>query len=40
MYGSLDAAAEHASTEVPAGRLGTPEVYGDLVAFFCSERAG
>jgi 3-oxoacyl-[acyl-carrier protein] reductase len=39
MYGSLDAAAEHASTEVPAGRLGTPDEYGDLVAFVCSERA-
>ena len=25
---------------VPAGRLGTPEEYGDLVAFICSERAG
>ncbi len=39
MYGSLDAAAEHASKEVPAGRLGTPDEYGDLVAFICSERA-
>jgi 3-oxoacyl-[acyl-carrier protein] reductase len=25
--------------EVPAGRLGQPEEYGDLVAFLCSERA-
>ncbi len=25
---------------MPAGRLGTPEEYGDLVAFLCSERAG
>ena len=25
---------------IPAGRLGTPEEYGDLVAFICSERAG
>ena len=25
--------------EVPAGRLGRPEEYGDLVAFLCSERA-
>jgi 3-oxoacyl-[acyl-carrier protein] reductase len=25
---------------VPAGRLGQPEEYGDLVAFLCSERAG
>ena len=24
---------------VPAARLGTPEEYGDLVAFVCSERA-
>ena len=24
---------------VPAGRLGLPEEYGDLVAFLCSERA-
>jgi len=39
MYGSLEAAHEHASKEVPAGRLGTPEEYGDLVAFLCSERA-
>jgi 3-oxoacyl-[acyl-carrier protein] reductase len=37
--GSLDAAAEAARTEVPAGRLGTPEEYGNLVAFLCSERA-
>jgi hypothetical protein len=29
-----------ARSEVPAGRLGTPEEYGDLVAFLCSERAG
>ena len=26
-------------SEVPAGRLGRPEEYGDLVAFLCSERA-
>jgi 3-oxoacyl-[acyl-carrier protein] reductase len=30
---------EAASAEVPAGRLGQPEEYGDLVAFLCSERA-
>ena len=30
---------ERARNEVPAGRLGTPEEYGDLVAFLCSERA-
>ncbi len=30
---------EAAGAEVPAGRLGRPEEYGDLVAFLCSERA-
>ena len=39
MYGSLDAAEEHATKEVPAGRLGTADEYGDLVAFICSDRA-
>jgi 3-oxoacyl-[acyl-carrier protein] reductase len=39
-YGSLEAAKAAARREVPAGRLGTPEEYGDLVAFLCSERAG
>jgi 3-oxoacyl-[acyl-carrier protein] reductase len=38
-YGSLEKAADAARTEVPAGRLGTPDEYGDLVAFICSERA-
>ena len=37
--GSMDAAEEAAKREVPAGRLGRPEEYGDLVAFLCSERA-
>ncbi|MEZ5076636.1 MAG: SDR family oxidoreductase [Solirubrobacterales bacterium] len=37
--GSLEQAEEMARTEVPAGRLGDPEEYGDLVAFLCSERA-
>jgi 3-oxoacyl-[acyl-carrier protein] reductase len=37
--GSLEQAEELARKEVPAGRLGTPEEYGDLVAFLCSERA-
>jgi 3-oxoacyl-[acyl-carrier protein] reductase len=37
--GSLGEAEAAARTEVPAGRLGTPEEYGDLVAFLCSERA-
>ena len=37
--GSLDPAEERAREDVPAGRLGTPDEYGDLVAFLCSERA-
>ncbi|HWA53415.1 MAG TPA: SDR family oxidoreductase [Solirubrobacterales bacterium] len=37
--GSLDAAEAAAKNEIPAGRLGLPEEYGDLVAFLCSERA-
>ncbi len=37
--GSLEAAEAQARAEVPAGRLGQPEEYGDLVAFLCSERA-
>jgi 3-oxoacyl-[acyl-carrier protein] reductase len=37
--GSLAGAEEAARTNVPAGRLGRPEEYGDLVAFLCSERA-
>ncbi len=37
--GSLDDAEAAARTEVPGGRLGQPEEYGDLVAFLCSERA-
>ena len=39
LIGSMDAAREMAKRDVPAGRLGTPEEYGDLVAFLCSERA-
>jgi 3-oxoacyl-[acyl-carrier protein] reductase len=39
LSGSLNAAEEMAREQVPAGRLGTPEEYGDLVAFLCSERA-
>ena len=38
-YGSLEGAERAAAEDVPAGRLGTPEEYGDLVAFVCSERA-
>ncbi len=37
--GSLKGAEVAARNEVPAGRLGRPEEYGDLVAFLCSERA-
>jgi 3-oxoacyl-[acyl-carrier protein] reductase len=37
--GSLEGAEAAACSEVPAARLGTPEEYGDLVAFLCSERA-
>jgi 3-oxoacyl-[acyl-carrier protein] reductase len=37
--GSLDAAEQQARRDVPARRLGTPDEYGDLVAFLCSERA-
>lgn len=41
MYGgSIEEAEKYATEDVPAGRLGTPEEYGDLVAFVCSERAG
>ena len=38
-WGSWEAMESHAHEGVPAGRLGTPEEYGDLVAFLCSERA-
>jgi 3-oxoacyl-[acyl-carrier protein] reductase len=37
--GSMAAAEAAARDQVPAGRLGTPDEYGDLVAFLCSERA-
>jgi 3-oxoacyl-[acyl-carrier protein] reductase len=37
--GSLEGAEAAARDQVPAGRLGLPEEYGDLVAFLCSERA-
>jgi 3-oxoacyl-[acyl-carrier protein] reductase len=37
--GSLDDAREVARQTVPAGRLGEPAEYGDLVAYLCSERA-
>ena len=37
--GSMEAVEAAAREEVPAGRLGRVEEYGDLVAFLCSERA-
>jgi len=39
-WGSWEEMERHAHAGVPAGRLGQPEEYGDLVAFLCSERAG
>src|SRR5512133_376336 len=39
LRGSMEAAPEAAGASVPAGRLGEPSEYGDLVAFLCSERA-
>ncbi len=38
-WGGWEAMLEHAAADVPAGRLGDPAEYGDLVAFLCSERA-
>jgi 3-oxoacyl-[acyl-carrier protein] reductase len=37
--GSMEQVEAAARKEVPAGRLGTVEEYGDLVVFLCSERA-
>ncbi|MDX6604064.1 MAG: 3-oxoacyl-[acyl-carrier protein] reductase, partial [Solirubrobacterales bacterium] len=37
--GSIEEVERAAGAEVPAGRLGRPEEFGDLVAFLCSERA-
>jgi 3-oxoacyl-[acyl-carrier protein] reductase len=37
--GSMEQVEAAAREEVPTGRLGTVEEYGDLVAFLCSERA-
>jgi 3-oxoacyl-[acyl-carrier protein] reductase len=38
-WGSWEEMERGAAEGVPAGRLGQPEEYGDLVAFVCSERA-
>ena len=38
-WGSWEEMEAHAAEGVPAGRLGQPEEFGDLVAFVCSERA-
>lgn len=40
LYGSIEKAEADARESIPAGRLGRPEEYGDLVAFLASERAG
>jgi 3-oxoacyl-[acyl-carrier protein] reductase len=37
--GSLEGAEGAARERVPTARLGSPDEYGDLVAFLCSERA-
>ena len=37
--GSIEQVEAAAREEVPAGRLGTVEEHGDLVAFLCSKRA-
>jgi 3-oxoacyl-[acyl-carrier protein] reductase len=39
-WGGWEEMESGAAEDVPAGRLGTPAEYGDLVAFLCSERAG
>jgi 3-oxoacyl-[acyl-carrier protein] reductase len=38
-WGSWEEMERGAAEGVPAGRLGQPEEYGDLVAFICSDRA-
>jgi 3-oxoacyl-[acyl-carrier protein] reductase len=38
-WGGWEEMQEGAAKDVPAGRLGDPGEYGDLVAFVCSERA-
>ena len=36
---SLEELRETEQPDIPVGRLGTPEEFGDVVAFLCSERA-
>jgi 3-oxoacyl-[acyl-carrier protein] reductase len=38
-WGSWEEMEKEAAADVPAGRLGSPDEYGDLVAFVCSARA-
>ena len=38
-WGGHELMHEHAVQDVPAGRLGDPDEYGDLVAFLASDRA-
>ena len=38
-WGSWEEMEAKAAEGIPAGRLGQPEEFGDLVAFLCSERA-
>jgi 3-oxoacyl-[acyl-carrier protein] reductase len=39
-FGSWEDMEKYAPEGIPAGRLGTPEEFGDLVAFLASDRAG
>lgn len=39
LFGSMEAAEANAAANIPVGRLGLPEEYGDLVAFLASDRA-
>jgi 3-oxoacyl-[acyl-carrier protein] reductase len=39
-WGGREEMEAHAADDVPAKRLGTPDEYGDLVAFLSSDRAG
>ena len=35
----LEELRRHPQPDIPVGRLGEPEEFGDVVAFLCSERA-